>query len=60
MKVLSNDDGVILLDTFTVHIVTSEDDQDLREALNAGIKQLIEDGTVASLMEKWNMVISIP
>lgn len=60
MKVLSNDEGPILMSEDTIHIVTSEEDTELREAFNAALKQLIQDGTLANLLKKWNMVESIP
>ncbi len=60
MKVLSDENGPILLSEDTVHLVTSEEDTELREGINAALKQLIQNGTLASLLTKWNMVVDIP
>jgi len=60
LKVLSDEEGPILLTEETVHLVVSEEDTELREAINAALTRLIQNGTVASLLTKWNMVVSIP
>lgn len=60
LKVVSDEDGPILLDEFSIHYCTSEDDTELREAMDAALEQLKEDGTIARLLEKWNMVVSVP
>lgn len=60
MKILSDENGIILMTEDTVHIVTSEEDADIREAFDLAIQQLIQDGTVSSLLKKWNILESIP
>ena len=60
MKILSDENGIILMTEDTIHIVMSEEDSDIREAFDAAIQQLIQDGTVANLLNKWNILESIP
>jgi ABC-type amino acid transport substrate-binding protein len=60
MKVLSDDKGPILMSEDTVHLVMSHQETELREAFDAALKQLIQDGTVAKLLTKWDMVVAIP
>jgi len=61
MKILSDADGQpLFLTQESVHAVVRSGDDQLREALNAAIKQLIQDGTIARLLEKWNITVGIP
>lgn len=61
LKVVTDAEGQLLfLTQESVHAVVRQGDDELREALNAAIKQLILDGTVARLLEEWNITVGIP
>lgn len=60
LRILSDENGIIYISRETIHIVVQEGDDELREAFNAAIQQLKQDGTIAALLEKWNLPISIP